>query len=49
LITDSIPPDRLRNTASRSWNWTPDTAGAWNAIAFSMATPWLKKLWLPMP
>src|SRR5580698_3014805 len=42
LITDSIPPDPFRNTVSRSWNWTPDTSGAWNAIAFSIATPWSK-------
>jgi len=41
-ITDWIPPVPLRNTVIRSWNWTPEVFGAWNAIAFSIATPWSK-------
>ena len=42
LITDSMPPDPFRNTVNMSWKSTPEELGAWNAIAFSIATPWSK-------
>jgi hypothetical protein len=40
--TLSMPPEPLRNTVSRSFMWMPEALGTWNAMAFSIATPWSK-------